>query len=91
VVNVRLTPAKNSSSEIPSRAVSRLRAARDGTASPDSTEDTNDLVSGRPSSLWLRPRLERRRRTSEPTARANGVPGPASDCLAIVDSRIVEA
>ncbi len=91
MVNVRLTPAKKTSSEIPSRAVSRLSAAREGTASPASTAETNDRVSGRPTSPWVRPRSERNRRSSEPTARANGVPGPASECLAIVDIRIVEA
>jgi hypothetical protein len=86
VVKVRLTPAKKTSSEIPRRAVSRLRAASEGIASPASTDDTNERVSGAPSSAWLRPRAVRRRRISVPSAQAKGVPGPASDCLAIVDS-----
>lgn len=91
MVKARLTPAKNTSSEIPRRAVRRLNAASDGTASPDSTDDTNDRVNGLPSSAWLRPRDDLSRRISAPTAWANGVLGPARECLAIVDIRIREA
>jgi hypothetical protein len=82
-----LTPAKNVSSETPSREVNRTSAARLGTVLPPSTDDTNARVIGLPSCAWVNPRARRSRRTSKPTARAKDESGPAARCLEIVDIR----
>jgi len=63
----------------------------DGVIRPLSTDDRNARLKGAPASAWDRLRAMRRRLISLPRSRANGVEPPASECLAIVDSRIGSA